>query len=282
MGIDMIITNKYNLPQAMVDLVASSIYEPKADSFSATTLLNPVKQTLLIKEHWNEIEADVSDRVNAILGTATHSLIEKFDKTGYAEMYLRQPIKDGYFLTGKCDLYDAENTTLVDYKTATCWKIIYKDFDDWKKQGLIYAWLLGKEGKLVTKLKFHAILKDWTAREKRLAEFKGDFYPEAQVWTWEYDVSASDLIWIEQFIYDRFDLLLSGGCECTPEETWYTGDKFAVYKKESDARAQRVFDSENEAQDYISAKGGVIVYRKGEHRRCQDYCDVYKWCKGGE
>jgi len=277
------ITNKYNLPQALVDLVASGIYEPKADSFSATTILNPVKQTLLIKEHWDEIEVDVSDRVNALLGTATHSLIEKFDKTGYAELYMKEPIKDGYFLTGKCDLYDAENMTLVDYKTATCWKIIYKDFEDWKKQGLIYAWLLARQGKLVVKLKFHAILKDWTAREKRLADFQGNFYPESQVWTWEYDVKVNDLIDIENFIYERFSALTSDSIpDCTPEETWYTGDKYAVYKKLGDARAMKVCDTEEEANNYVAAKGGVIVYRQGEHRRCQDYCDVYRWCKGGE
>lgn len=278
----MIITNKYNLPQAMVDLVKDSIYEPKPDSFSATTLLNPVRQTKLLREHFDEIEVDVADRVNSLLGTATHSLIEKFDKTGFAEMYLREPIKDGYFLTGKCDLYDESECALIDYKTATCWKIIYKDFDDWKKQGLIYAWLLGRQGKLVTKLKFHAILKDWTAREKRLADFKGEFYPEAQVWTWEYDVSTADLIYIEAFINDRFSALISNDLpECTPEETWYTGDKWAVYGKLGDARAKRVLDSEQEANDYVAKNGGVIVKRDGEHRRCQDYCDVYRWCKGG-
>lgn len=278
------VTNKYNLPQAFVDLVANSQFGFKDKCFSATALVNPTQLTILTKQHFDDIVVDASERVNTVLGTATHSLLEKMDKTGMAEIYLKEPIKDGYFLTGKCDLYDEANTTLVDYKTATCWKIIYKDFKDWRTQGLIYAWLLTKRGNLVTKLKFHAILKDWTAREKRLADFKGDFYPDSAVWTWEYDVTTQDLIEIEQFIYNKFDELIAAdnGGElppCSNEDTWYTGDKFAVYVKESDKKAKRVFDTYSQAQEYVDSNGGFIVERKGEHRRCEDYCDVCKWCK---
>ena len=81
-----------------------------------------------------------------------------------------------------------QNTGQVKYKYPRDKKY----FEDWKKQGLMYAWLLRKKGKFVDKLKFYGLLKDWTAREKRLADLKGDFYPETQVYEWCYEISEND------------------------------------------------------------------------------------------
>ena len=70
--------------------------------------------------------------------------------------------------------------------------------------------------------------------------------------------------------------------DCGKQDTWYSGDKFAVYKNETSAKAVKLFDSELEAQDYITNKMygvGIIQYRPGEYRRCQDYCEVCKFCK---
>lgn len=276
----MLITNKHNLPQALVDVIKDGLYEPKNDTYSVTTLLNPTRQIILGRRHYDEIEQDANEMMNMLIGTAVHSLIEKMDKTGMSEMYL----KEGK-LTGKCDLYDAETFTLVDYKTATTWKIIHQDFEDWRKQGLMYAWLLIKSKYYVERLKFHAILKDWSPREAR----KDPNYPQAQVWTWEYKVSAQDITEIENFIIDKIsELELYKNVSdddlpvCSDEDCWYTGTKWAVYKNSTDAKAQRVFDSEPEASGYLINKlngKGVIEYRKGEYRRCQDYCNVCKWCK---
>lgn len=280
------ITNNYNLPQALVDLVKDSLYEYKDKHFSVTQILNPTRYVLLNKRHFDKIEKDVTECINQVLGTATHSLLEKFDKTGYAEIYLKQHIKKGYYLTGKCDLYNENEFTLEDYKTATVWKIKFADFEDWRKQGLMYAFLLKKEGKIVSKLKFHALLKDWTAREKRLADLKGEFYPETQVYTWEYKVTTQELIEIEGYIHKKFDELIEQETledelliDCGKKDTWYTGDKFAVYGSNKN-KALRVLDTLEEAQDYLKNKGGEeIIARKGEYRRCQDYCDCCKFCK---
>lgn len=285
----MIITNKYNLPKALVDTIKNNQFAPTEKHYSVTTILSPTRSVLLTRRYFNEIEVDVSKCINQLLGTATHSIIEKFDKTGFAEIYLKEEIIDGYYLTGKCDLYDEENFCLVDYKTATVWKIKFSDFEDWKKQGLMYAWLLRKQGKFVDKLKFYGLLKDWTAREKRLADLKGDFYPETQVYEWCYEISENDMIEIEKYIKERFTELIENETipdndlpDCGQIETWYTGDKYAVYKNETSAKAVRVLDSKEEAEDYIKNKlngVGIIIHRKGEYRKCQDYCDCCKYCK---
>ena len=189
-------------------------------------------------------------------------------------------------LVGKIDLYNKETYTVEDYKTASVWKVKFADFDDWKKQGLMYAWLIRKmEGALVKTIKFHALLKDWTAREKRLANMKGDNYPENAIWTWQYEINENDMMEIENFIYDKFGELMDSDKLpdeflplCSKEERWYTGDKFAVYKN-GNKKAVRVLETLEDAELYIKAKGGdYIEKRDGENRRCQDYCEVNKFC----
>lgn len=285
----MIITNKYGLPQALVDIVKADEREHDPKSYGVTTVLKPTREILLKRRHEKELEVDVADCVNRLFGTAFHGLIEKHDKTGMSELTLSEKILDDYKLVGKLDLYNAETESVIDYKTATCWKIIFKDFEDWKKQGLLYAWLCLKNGYIVKKITFYAFLKDWTAREKRQAELKGSFYPDAQIYTYEFEVRIGDLMEIEDWLTKKFENLavenLLADDELTPcskEECWYSGDQYAVYKNATDARAQRVFDTKEEADGYLAEKmagKGVVVYREGVYRKCQDYCEVCNFCK---
>ena len=273
----MIITNKNNLPSALVNL-AEDVRTPVDKQYSTTTILKPTRIILLERRYFDEIEQDVSDMIWLIFGTAVHSVIEAHDKTGMAEMAMEQKIVGDYKLTGKLDLYNEETFSIEDYKTASVWKVKFGDFDDWKKQGLIYSWLIKKLGRYVKFIKFHAILKDWTARDKRLADLKGEFYPDHPVWTYIYEVSQNDILEIEDYILNRFDEIINSERLaddklplCTDAERWYTGDKYAVYKK-GGVRALRVLDTEQEANDYMANKGGdYIEKRKGENRRCQDY-----------
>ena len=67
--------------------------------------------------------------------------------------------------------------------------------------------------------------------------------------------------------------------DCGKADTWYTGDTFAVYKNNS-KRALRVLSTREDAENYMHNKGGdYIEERKGEYRRCMDYCDCCKFCK---
>lgn len=151
----------------------------------------------------------------------------------------------------------------------------------------MYAWLAIQDKKLVTKYEFILFLKDWSAKAKRTAEFKGEYYPESAVYVYSVDVDSDKLNQTSWFIYNKINELKE--CEnlsdddlpdCGDEATWYTGDKYAVYKKEGDARAQRVFDTIEEATMYMQAKEyGYLEHRKGEHRKCQDYCSCCGFCK---
>ena len=55
----MLVTNKHNLPQSLVNAVTTERHN-KEGSVSATTLLQGVKQIILTERYWNDIQDDVS------------------------------------------------------------------------------------------------------------------------------------------------------------------------------------------------------------------------------
>jgi len=282
----MIITNKLGLPQALVDAIKEDEKEHNPKQYGVTTLLNPTREILLKRRHENSIEVDASECINQLFGTAFHSLIEKHDKTGMSELELEEKVLDEYTLVGRLDLYDKVREAIIDYKTGTCYKVMYKDFEDWRKQGLMYAWLCLRNGYIVKKVIFYVFLKDWTAREKRK---QGSNYPESQIYTFEFDITVGDLIKIEDWLTAKFEGIAVNEklnddelIPCSEEECWFTGNKYAVYKNTNDVKAQRVFDSIEEANGYLVNKmdgKGVVSFRVGEYRKCQDYCEVCNFCK---
>jgi methionine salvage enolase-phosphatase E1 len=52
---------------------------------------------------------------------------------------------------------------------------------------------------------------------------------------------------------------------------------FAVMKK-GRKRALRLLESESEANALASEESGYIEFRVGESKRCQNYCNVAKFC----
>lgn len=273
------ITNNLNLPSAFVNL-ATDNHPITPGHYSVTTILQPTREILLKRRYYNEIEQDVADMVWMVFGTAVHKVLESADKSGYAEMKLEQEIIDGYVLTGICDLFNEQEHTVEDYKTCSVWKIIHKDFDDWRKQGLAYVWLLMKKGYYVSRLRFHALIKDWSNND---AKFNKD-YPKHPIWTWEYEIKVSDLKEIEEFINVKFhDIIINenkGDSElpvCSQRERWNDGNKYAVIKK-GQKKAVRVFDNEDEARALATELNANIETRKGEDRKCLNYCLACKFC----
>ena len=266
------ITNNQKLPKCLVDLVKADQKPPVENRYSVTQVIGNVRELLLTRRHFDAIDLDVSACANTIFGTAVHNLIEKFDHTGMAEMPLEVQIGQ-FTLAGRIDLYDKATHTLIDWKTASSWKVAHGDFEDYRRQGLVYAWMMLLKGYVVEKLQFNMFIKDWSSR----CEFP-------QIYTWEYKVTTADLLFIQEFIYKRFEQIeyyeehLNALPDC--EDTWFTGDKYAVYTNKS--KADRVCDSEQEAHDYITNRcGGVgrIEVRRGQHKKCQDYCLCRTFCK---
>lgn len=278
----MIITNRFDLPQSFVQM-AQREYIVTPREYRVTSLLKGLRETILERRHHNEIERDVSDMIWLLFGQAVHHVLEVYDEkdTQLKEERIKVPIGD-YILSGQFDLYDSETKGLVDYKTASVWKIIYKNYDDWRRQLLIYSYMMKRIGFAVEHGDIIALLKDHSKKQAKTQ--RG--YPQLPVEKIRFEFNADDYAEIEEWIYDRFaeikkienlpddELPL-----CTPEERFNSGDKYAVMKK-GRKTALRVLDSEEDAQKWMdeNGKGDYIEIRPGEDKKCADYCSVNKFC----
>ncbi len=269
------ITNKNNLPIAFVNL-ANEQREYKEKRYSVTTILAGTKSILLHKKYDDVLEQDVEDMIAMLFGTAMHYVLEHADKTDMKEIRLEKEIIDGYFLTGAFDLYNEKDYAIEDYKTGKVAKVMGNDFEDWRKQGLQYAWLCRHHGIIVDKLKFHVLIKDWS----KLKAKYDSAYPQHPIWTWHYKISSRDMMEIEDFIFTKFkELIYFEGKSfippCSEKERWNTGSKFAIMKR-GKKRALKVFNSKREAESNMT--GDYIEERKGEDIKCEYYCLANRFC----
>lgn len=276
------ITNKYNLPKAFEEFAKRDGYSANPKHYSATTLLKGIKEIVLSKRHYGEVDQDVADMIWMLFGTAVHSILERqaVGENEIKEERLTKELGD-YTLSGQFDLYNKETKTITDYKTASVWKIIYGDYSDWRKQLLIYAYLLREEGYQVEKAEIVALLKD---HSKRDAKLKAE-YPKLPVEVVKFKFDDKDFEDIEKFIISKLAEIKKYENtpddeipECTPEERWNTGDKFAVMKN-GRKTALRVLDSEADAKSYMATNGGdYIEKRPGEDKKCSEYCNYCQYC----
>lgn len=316
------ITNKQKLPLPFVDAVSKE-YKFKDKRYSVTTLLKSEREIMLQRRHNDEIEADVSDMIWAIFGTAVHSVLENSNSADHLlkEQFLSIPItlSDGdiYTLSGICDLFDTEAGEVVDYKVTSTFKALKKDYEDYRMQGLMYAYMISKikfykykSCKDVAagidrytysinldledvnlkyeeayfkpkKAKFYMILRDW---QKSKAKFDKD-YPQSQVIPVVFRFTQKDFDFIEKWLIEKFEKIKKAEQladqdlpMCSDQDRWKNPDVFAVMKK-GRKTALRLLNTEQEAQDYSAKYGGdYIEYRKGEDRKCKEYCNCCDFC----
>ena len=142
----MIITNKLGLPRAFEEMAKRDFtFDPK--TYRVTSLLKGIRETILEKRHAEEIEQDVSDMIWLLFGTAVHGILEKQQEEGHEIKESRVSAEFGeYTLSGQFDLYNADEKKITDYKTCSVWKVIFGDYTDWRRQLLIYAYMMRQIG----------------------------------------------------------------------------------------------------------------------------------------
>ena len=273
------ITNIHGLPEALVNAVS---VRPHNDPgrLSATTLLKSTKQILLTARHWDKLEEDVLDRFWALFGTAIHSMLESEGENEFTEEYMSHPL-NGITVTGRIDNYNMKTGDITDWKSCSVWKIINEDFLDWRRQGLIYAWLLHKNGFMVKTCRFIAIMKDHSLRKARHQAS----YPKLPVYVHEFPVTEFGLKETESFMQSRIetykkykDMADDDIPPCTPEERWEKPTKYAVIK-DGAKKAYRLLDTQEEAEKIAGdMKGYSVEKRPGESTRCIDYCACNEFC----
>ncbi len=283
------ITNKLNLPEPFVLYATKGNHEPKEHRYSVTELLLSVREILLNRKYANDIETDVADVIPALFGTAVHNVLEN-NTPILSHLTPEMSIELSFgedVVAGRIDLFDSQELEITDYKTCSVSKVMREDFEDFRLQGLAYAYMIFKKFGLITrKLKFPCLMKDWS----KLKSVTSSNYPSSAIYVWKYDIQDSDYDYIKEYIVKKLSKINSAietGIlpECTDTEMWYTGTKYAVFRNASDKRAAYITDSEEDAHNYITNKcdgAGEIQIRKGEYLKCQYYCDCYKFCKKGE
>jgi len=283
------LTNKFNIPQTIVNVLERPTYSKGKAHLSVTQLINSPKIVALSKKFDDMIEQDVSEMVWSLFGSAVHNILEHGkDDNHVVEQRIHAEI-DGWNISGAIDLQitNEGGISIKDYKTTSVWAVMNEKIE-WEYQLNIYAWLVEKVKKIpVTDLGIVAILRDWKARE---VDTKVD-YPEAPIK--EVEIKLWPFEERERFVSERialhsdFDFALETDGDlpdCTPQEMWEKPATYAVMK-EGNVRAKYVMPSQHEAdlaveelkKDKPKEKFYVEI-RKGERTRCATYCPVSTWC----
>jgi len=278
------LTNKYGLPETIVNVLKRPTYSKGKAHISATEIINSPKIVQLKRLHWNELEEDVSSMVWSLFGSAIHNILEHGKADNHIVEERVHVTHDGWKISGAVDLQEVYEDGIVinDYKTTTAWAV-QNDKPEWEQQLNIYAWLLQKAKNVPVKgLRIVAIVRDWSAREASNKEN----YPQAPI------VILDQMLWpferAELFIDERlkhhgeayFESEMDGNLpDCTPEEMWEKPSRFAIIKP-GNVRAKSVHDTLEEAQHQLNQlKGYVMEVREGERTRCNSYCQVATFCK---
>lgn len=275
------ITNILNLPQSLLNACGTEKHS-KEGCVSVTELLRGTKQIILSDRHWDEMSEDVSDRMWALFGTAVHKLLEEKNPDAFTEERFEAKV-GSKTVTGQVDLYDLKEKTITDYKTASVWKVIHGDFEDWRKQGLAYAYLMKQSGLEIKRCRFIAIMRDWSQSE---AKRKPD-YPQSQVYVYEFDVTENGLEEIKAFIEAKVADIEANESkpddeipECTAKERWASEDSFAVKKQGRKTAVKANITDRAEAEALAAGiEGGYVEERKGKSARCLGYCSCCDFCK---
>jgi hypothetical protein len=284
------LTNINNLPDSIVRAVANDGYDSGGADITVTQLVAPPQQVELVRQHWDEIEEDVSDRIWLLMGRIAHGILERADHAdALTEERLATEV-DGWRVTGQFDrmIYWHHNSTyeIQDYKITSAWSAKGGEVKpEWIAQLNLYACLLRRHGFAVDKLTIVAILRDWRRNEAA----KSADYPPRQVAVLAVPLWSPEEA--ERYLAERVRLhrrARHGKPEpCSDDERWKRNEAWAVMR-EGRKTALRVLSDERAAWDWLGAyvldnpqhrKTTSIQFRPGVAVRCADYCSASPWCR---
>lgn len=279
----MILTNKFGLPDTIVNVLKRPHYSKGDSHISVTELLSPPQIVQLRAKHDAEIEQDASEMVWSLFGTAVHNVLEHGkDDHHIVEERIFTDV-DGWRISGQIDLQEIyeDGIAIKDYKVTSAWAV-QAEKAEWHNQLNIYAWLVEKaKGVEVKSLQIVAIVRDWSRREAVTKEG----YPQAPIATidipiWPFQ-QREDLVLSRLNHHSEASLSVQIGHElpeCTAEDMWEKKTSYAVIKI-GGKRAKRVFENKQEAISFMSTlKDHEVETRAGGRVRCENFCQVASFC----
>lgn len=269
-------TNKQNLSQEIYDAIVErqSKYTPGNVDYSVTEILNPPRIVHLTKRHYDELEMDIVDVLDAWGGHLLHDALEKEETTARLKFE-----EEGWpTLSGAYDYY--KDGLLKDYKRTSVWSYIFGSVQKkWEQQLNIYACLLRRNGQEVNTCGIEVFLKDWNKNEAlRNKDYPKtpQFFVRMPLWSLKDQyVFLTNRLKLMEDTKAAFDENLP---YCTTDDMWASPDKYAVMR-EGGKRALRLFDTPEDAEEF--AEGGKKVFievRQGERTRCKKYCQCALFC----
>lgn len=302
-------TNHLKLTEPLFKALQWDEYDPGKADYTPSSLGRPAYMAALERKHRDSITIDVADNVWALLGKATHKIVE----IGTKDMPNNFAEKRVYIKVGKWDIsmqmdnmfVDAENAILEDHKTTSVYKFkpnydgTLPEAKDWEIQLNIGAYILrhkfwfymGAGQKIdhqpipIKTLRINGILKD---HRKTLARFDKT-YPQHPLAVREFNIWDDEKV--EAYITEKAtahdsakESEINDIPVCTDEEMWATPDKWAIMKH-GNKKALKLFEVMSSLTKYSDTKELVFGKKKGEHytefragerKRCQDYCSLSK------
>lgn len=264
-------TNQSGIPLALAVWLASDYYDYSEAGLSVTTLLKPIRQTVLARRIVPGTElTDIETMINNRMGAAIHDSIEKGWTTnkkaamlslGFAEpliervlvnptkeqlaahpnpipVYMEQRARrqvQGLWVSGK---YDFVGDGMVeDFKSTSTMSFTKGSKDqDYILQGSMYRWL---NPEIITKdtMRINFIFTDWS---KMLARQSPDKYPQSRVMGKTFPLLSLEETdhWVNTQVGQLIalkDELEENLPLCTDEELWRSDPQFKYYKNPEDA-----------------------------------------------
>jgi len=222
------ITNNRKLPEAFVRAVTNDPYSSGGSDFTATSLANPPRQRVLIKQNFAKIKVEAFSRFAAVLGQGAHKLLERAARPGIDIIETRYFVVvevDGklYKVSAQIDMLDTDTATLYDWKTTKAWAFSKKGGSgkkaEWTAQLNIAKFIMSRQTPAipVMALSIIGLLRDWD--EKVAARDPG--YPQNPV------LEAPQALWSDDTALEHIQtrIRLHAAAEsllplCTSAETW--------------------------------------------------------------
>jgi hypothetical protein len=262
-----------SLPSPFARALAASEYTKGKSDFTVTQLISPPQRTWLAVN--NQKITDEYASFMALLGTAVHSVLEKYTHAEEGEMaevrnFCQIRVKGTEVsISGQMDYW--KDKCLYDYKVTG--GVQEKAKDEHYKQVQMNAYLANKNGIHCEYVGVVYFQRDW----KYMQSKSDPSYPKTPLKVFVHPYNESEaLAEIEKDVLDHYEASVGNPRQCTPDEQWAKPDTFAV-KKPDAKRARRVYESEREAIA-DQKTGEIIEKRPGEKTYCDSFCGFANCC----